>query len=328
MKTKYYIILLFIIIGSNVFCLNKGSGDFLHPISITKISITKATINIDYDFQQSEWIVNVIYEFENPEDITTQKVEFISKSDYFDDFTGSLKQFEIIANGVNSEIKNRLQVQQDSSILEYYYAEINFIKGINHVINNFRLPGFDTGMPNLKGFFFNVTSGNNWQGTIKEVLVEIKFTLPILLDNYSSFLSFEGKYRNDTFRYDHEKVISIENGKLYYRSRNSIPKENIFVQFYSRGYVMLQERFGESISLYDITYQKIANEELKKLSKDVLKILRNSIYAWYGYKFKDPYLDEYFKKKCWYWPTEKDDIQLNNTEKQNVESIRKIEMEN
>jgi len=64
-----------------------------------------------------------------------------------------------------------------------------------------------------------------------------------------------------------------------------------------------------------------------KLSKDELKILRNSIYAWYGYEFKEPYLNEYFKEKCWYWPNKNADILFNTIEKQNIESIIKIEKE-
>lgn len=324
---KNYIGLILLIMASNAFCLMRGSGDLLHPVSITKISINKASINIDYDFIQSEWLVNVMYEFENPEGETTQKVEFVSKSDYLDNFIGSVKEFELITNGVSCETKKDLQLQPDSSFLEYYYAEIKFLKGTNYVINNYRLAGYDTGMPNLKGMVFNITSGKNWQGTIKEFIVEIKFTLPVLLDSHSSFLSIDGNYREDTFRYDRDKVISIKNGKLIYRSKNNVPKEDIFLQFYSRGYVMLQERFGENISLYNMTYQKIKDEELMKLSKDELKILRNSIYAWYGYEFKDPYLNEYFNEKCWYWPNKNADIQFNNIEKQNIESIIKIEKE-
>ena len=170
-----------------------------------------------------------------------------------------------------------------------------------------------------------MTSGNKWQGSIKEFKVEVHFALPILLDRYSYFFSIDGNYRNDTFRDNHEQVISLQSGKLYYKAVNFLPKDDMLVQFYSREYVMLQERFGEKISLYSVTNQILKDEDLKKCSKEELKILRNSIYAWYGYKFSDPYLDKYFKSKCWYWPIEKAYIQFNNIENQNIKSIIEIE---
>lgn len=128
MKIKYYIVLLLFFVTSNAFTLMKGSGDLLHPMSSTNISLSKAIINIDYDFNQSEWLVNVMYEFENPEDESTQKVVLISKSDCFDDFTGSVKHFEIMVNGVNCSIEKVIQAQPDSSFFRVLLRRDNLQK--------------------------------------------------------------------------------------------------------------------------------------------------------------------------------------------------------
>lgn len=54
---------------------------------------------------------------------------------------------------------------------------------------------------------------------------------------------------------------------------------------------------------------------LSLLDKDVLRLMRNEIYARYGWKFKDAELDSYFRKCDWYKPVS-DNSKIKLTEKE------------
>ena len=77
---------------------------------------------------------------------------------------------------------------------------------------------------------------------------------------------------------------------------------------------------------YDLnTYsKKITEDDIYYLNKRDLRILRNEIYARYGYIFDDPALVEEFKYAWWYTPVTKK-VTLTDIEKHNVEVIRRKE---
>jgi hypothetical protein len=68
-------------------------------------------------------------------------------------------------------------------------------------------------------------------------------------------------------------------------------------------------------------------DELKKYSSSELKIIRNEIYARYGYIFKkDGSMDVHFKKEKWFKPIYKTVEQyLTSIELQNIQTIKKAE---
>lgn len=70
----------------------------------------------------------------------------------------------------------------------------------------------------------------------------------------------------------------------------------------------------------------LSNEDLKTLSKEELRLMRNEIFAAHGYKFKSQDLAEHFNKKNWYNP-EHDDVtsQLSDIEKLNAQRILEFE---
>lgn len=82
---------------------------------------------------------------------------------------------------------------------------------------------------------------------------------------------------------------------------------------------------------YDIVLseRKLSDDDLADKSKKELEIMRNSIYARYGYKFKRKDLLNYFSQYSWYSPTTSDmgviyDM-MNDNEKYNVDFIKKHE---
>ena len=74
---------------------------------------------------------------------------------------------------------------------------------------------------------------------------------------------------------------------------------------------------------------RLSEADLADLSKKDLEIMRNSIYARYGYRFNREDLLEYFSRYSWYSPTT-DDMEsiynrMNDNEKYNIEFIKKHE---
>ncbi len=68
-------------------------------------------------------------------------------------------------------------------------------------------------------------------------------------------------------------------------------------------------------------------KELKKLSKNKLRLARNEIYARHGYIFNDEELSVYFLGKSWYVPRRKDikSSDFNKYELKNIRQIQKCE---
>lgn len=71
----------------------------------------------------------------------------------------------------------------------------------------------------------------------------------------------------------------------------------------------------------------LTDEDLNKLSKQELQIIRNEIFARHGYIFrKGGKMDTFFRKQKWYQPKYKNvDHLLSEIEKRNIKNIRKFE---
>ena len=86
----------------------------------------------------------------------------------------------------------------------------------------------------------------------------------------------------------------------------------------------------EVIDNYDGDYyhitgtRKLTEEDLKGLSSEQLRIMRNEIYARNGYIFQDRKLREYFMQKSWYSPVTRD-VSLTQIEQYNVLFIKGYE---
>ena len=75
------------------------------------------------------------------------------------------------------------------------------------------------------------------------------------------------------------------------------------------------------------SFRLLSVDELKKMSEKDLKIMRNEIFARYGYKFKEGgEMDKYFRKQDWY-RKQHDNVNkfLTELEKENVRLIKGIE---
>jgi hypothetical protein len=73
-----------------------------------------------------------------------------------------------------------------------------------------------------------------------------------------------------------------------------------------------------------LTY--LTEDDLKDFSKEELRLMRNEIFAFHGYKFESKDLNDYFSKMDWYKPSDEDVTEnLNSFEKANIILIKKLE---
>lgn len=109
--------------------------------------------------------------------------------------------------------------------------------------------------------------------------------------------------------------------KYIWNLKNLKPKEDVDV--------CLQT--GKSYVRYSLIYPLLNNLgdkqiDLKKMNKQELKILRNSIYAQYGRRFESPDLQEYFNKQWWYEPSKDySENMLTSEDRQAIALIKKAE---
>ncbi len=80
--------------------------------------------------------------------------------------------------------------------------------------------------------------------------------------------------------------------------------------------------------IYPSNKEYITKEQLDKLTKDEIALLRNEIYARHGYEFQLQQYKDYFNKKSWYRPSSSfDESMFNSIEKANKDLIVEYEIE-
>jgi hypothetical protein len=113
---------------------------------------------------------------------------------------------------------------------------------------------------------------------------------------------------------------------------NSINKTNTYCdEFYGFGNITSTEVLKKfNIKLdgdYTFASEKyLISEDISKYSIDELRIIRNEIYARYGYIFKSKDIELYFSSKKWYKPSKKNvDDYLSKIEENNIRLIKYTE---
>jgi len=92
---------------------------------------------------------------------------------------------------------------------------------------------------------------------------------------------------------------------------------------------IIEEDAVDNGSINSLSERRLVEEDLVGKAKKELEIMRNSIYARYGYKFKREDLLDYFSQYSWYNPITNDMgaiyNKMNDIEKYNVDFIKKHE---
>ncbi|NLY76427.1 MAG: YARHG domain-containing protein [Firmicutes bacterium] len=123
--------------------------------------------------------------------------------------------------------------------------------------------------------------------------------------------------------------LFVKRGGFFLTETDYVPEEDLWVSILHLGYYLIDYDLieGKNISMYRLLYEELRESDIANLTKKELRIFRNAIYAWHGYKFKDKELYDYFSKHIWYFPENNEDIQLTDVQKRNVDLLMKQERE-
>jgi hypothetical protein len=105
---------------------------------------------------------------------------------------------------------------------------------------------------------------------------------------------------------------------MVFKYSDSLRLDNKLTFAYNLPYKSYREFPESSITI-------LTEENLRGLTKDKLRLMRNEIFADYGHVFKSPDLNVYFKKKSWYKPRPNRSYSLTDWEKKNIETIKRVE---
>ena len=351
LSTILILILTFSAFGNDGVYLTRGS--VIYPTQETKISLDKEILS--FTVRDRLAYVDIQFHFNNPENIerklligfqaptaTGDVSEVLSNSNQISNFT--IVQNEQIlpyqlkaAECEDCELKDPKDLyfsQMDPGVFVFLF-EITFKPGLNEINHSYSFPA-----SNNVSFdqFYNyiLTTGSKWAGgKIKDLTINIDmgenqyfYVNDIFGKTASWSIIGTGKVTNEKFDYldnDSCRMVRTLSGQLELKVMDFQPTKNI--EF---GVVSRHSFASHSV---DFDYEKVRNGEIVSIgnmtleadySKEQLRLLRNTIYAQYGFDFNSPDLKEYFSQFAWYMPNPNltmEDIKLTEKEKEFVDKI-------
>jgi hypothetical protein len=347
------IIWTFSVFGNDGVYLTRGS--VIYPTQETKILLEKEILS--FTIRDRIAYVDIQFEFNNPENKERKLLigfQAPSAAGDVSDSTSNLNQisnFTIIQD--NKILPYKIKAAEcedcelkDPSVFHFsqfepgifvFLFEITFKPGLNRINQSYSFPA-----SNNVSFdqFYNyiLTTGSKWANkTIKDLTININigqnkyfYVKDIFGSNAEWSIVGTGKVTNEKFDYidnDSCRMVRTISGKLQIHVNNFKPIKNIEFGIVSR----------YSLTSWPIYYEKIRQGEIVALgnlslegdyTKEELRLLRNTIYAQYGYDFKSPDLKEYFFQFGWYMPDpnlKMKDIKLTEKEKEYIDKILKKE---
>lgn len=301
-------------------------GDTIHPVDETVIQIERENLSISYNQTTGLWDVEVDFIFCNPtSQPRREQVAFVNYAVPYEDFNYRITGFTTQVNGVTLPFERREERRkvEDFSlegITEYFISAITFQPGFTRVNHKYSYYGI---IGTFSGFYYVLTTAKGWNGPIKQ------FSLTIELPEKSSVNKPElPLIPYGEFKEDHYNSYFFRRGGFFFTATDFVPETNLWVNILVLSYYLNNEYplEGKNISMHTLLHDEISAVELAELTKEELRILRNAIYAWHGYKFADPELTDYFSRQPWYFAEEENqNIQLTEVQRKNVALLLEYE---
>jgi len=359
MKTKLtttlILILTFSAFGNDGVYLTRGS--VIYPIKETNISLEMEILS--FTVRDRVAYVDIQFEFNNPE--TTERkllIGFQAPTAVGDvsDSISNLNQiidFKIVQNGQILPYKLKATECEDCELKDprdfhfsqsepgvfVFLFEITFKPGLNKIYHSYNFPA-SSNVSFDQFYNYILTTGSKWaNGKIKDLTLNIDmgqnqyfYVNDIFGQTANWSIIGTGKVTDEKFDYfdnDSSRMVRTLSGQLQIKVSDFQPTKNIEFGIVGR----------YSFTSWPVNHEKIRTGELISLgnmnlqadySKEELRLLRNTIYAQYGYDFNSPDLKEYFSQFAWYMPDPNlkiEDIKLTEKEKELIEQILTKEKE-
>ncbi len=358
LSLKNFILYLMLVLSISTFG-NDGryitSGGIIYPTKETKISLEKEILS--FTCQNNTANVDIQFEFNNPENIERKLLIGFQAPSSAGDVSSDLSEkcqiqnFTIVQNEniLPYQLKaaacedcelteiNTLQFAPDHPGLYVFLFKIIFQPGINKINHSYSFPA-SSNVAFDQMYDYILTTGSKWSGgIIKDLTIHIDMGANkyfYVNDIFGSQASWSvigsGRVTHELFSNEEDlnaRMVRILSGKLQISIQNFQPKYNIEFGIVS----------NDSFIIFPVDHVKIRSGEVlngidinstREYTKEQLKIIRNTIYAQYGYAFKDKKLHDYFSQFAWYMPDpnlKMSDIILTEEEEKYIAEILKRE---
>jgi hypothetical protein len=315
---KYIPLFLLLLFPTGVFG-NDGpfyiSGGNLYPLDDATLEIEMTSETIIFDIYDEYFEVDVTFDFRNSGETKTIIVGF----PYYVEGGGDaiISNFRSWTNGEAAVVEKSPIVVKSSSddyqeLNLAYTREITFPAGKKITTRVSYRSEFGRGT--VVSYLFG--TGRYWHNPIGKMHIVVKNHTDRWIYRMSIGSRCPGtwrvRWRDDYFMIDIPYIEPNETDRIVFE---------LDWDYIYRGI----KSFPAS---YYLDRTILTEEDLNYLSLAQLRLLRNTIYAYHGYRFRSKDLNEYFGKTDWYTPDSNfTESKLNEYEKCNVQIIRIIEQQ-
>ena len=236
-----------------------------------------------------------------------------------------------------------IQFSQGGGGVWVYLFEVEFKPGVNCISHTYRFPASGS-VDFHETYDYILTTGSKWAGgTIGDLTVEVDMgsnSFFFMSDVFDSTANWQivgaGKvletqipmfYIGDET--NGARLIRLLDGKLVIDMRKFKPTSNIWFGRVNKNSFSLWEYMTDDTSKVYLPWDLTAEIDCEDgCNPRHLRLLRNTIYARYGYVFSSPDLKKYFSQFEWYIPDpnlKMEDIHLKEEEEIFVKNIREAE---
>ncbi|HRH38494.1 MAG TPA: YARHG domain-containing protein, partial [Flavobacteriales bacterium] len=311
-------------------------GGAIYPMKETRIAMAKE--HLSFTCAGDVATVEVFFEFYNPDTVARTLLVGFQAPTSVGDVSDSLilasriRDLKIMVNGKLQPITMKaaecedcplgsvssFEFHQDTPGIYVYLFEVTFQPGITRVHHSYVFMA-SSNVSFDQMFNYILTTGSKWAGSsIKDFTVEIDmgrnqyfYVADVFGKNADWSIVGTGLVTDQAFDYIDSttcRMVRTVSGKLVIRARDLLPKRNIEFGVCSAGSffgVPLESASGLSERVHAaLRYSTLdmAQFRMEPLTKEDLRMLRNTIYAIHGYAFKDKELRSFFERFPWYVP--------------------------
>jgi len=333
-------------------------GGVIYPTKESKISLDREVLS--FSVQDKVCRVDILFEFNNLENIERKlMIGFQAPTavgDVSDNIsnTNQIADFMIMANGQILPYKLKAAECEDCELKEpkdfqfsqakqgvfVFLFELTFKPGINKINHSYSFPA-SSNVAFDQFYNYILTTGSKWAGgTIKNLIVNFDlghnkyfYVNDIFGKDANWSIIGSGKVTKNKFDNNEDscRMVRVISGRLQIDVKEFRPLKNIEFGIICENSFVTSPTDFEKLKqgkVFGICGLALDNDE--KYSKEKLKILRNTVYAQYGYLFSNKELTDYFFQFEWYIPDPNltmEQIKLTEKEKKFIDEIIKREKE-
>lgn len=330
-------------------------GGVIYPTKEAKISLDKEILSFTVRDKVAQ--TDILFEFNNLENKERKLLigfqaptavgdvgDEICNTNQISDFKimngGKILPYQLkAAEQENGELKDpkEFHFSQGKTGVFVYLFEVTLKPGINRINHSYTFPA-SSNVEKDQFYNYILTTGAKWaNGTIKDLTIQIDmgtnkyfYVNDIFGQKANWSIIGSGKVTNKEFGFKGQvqgRMVRVLSGKLQINVRDFKPTRNIEFGIINENSFINRLTDPEKIQSRKVL--QLGSLSLEgAYSKDELGLLRNTVYAQYGYAFKTKELRDYFSQFDWYIPDPNltmEQIVLNAKEKNFIDEIVKKE---